>query len=72
MGHRDKLEIKETSNKKEVSVYSANVELDKKELELLLITIKNGMFRGEYLEEVYNLTLKLQENYLSLKDKPKS
>ncbi len=36
---------------------STTLELTDKELELLLLTIKNGLFRGEYVETVYNLTL---------------
>jgi hypothetical protein len=40
-----------------------------KELELLLLTIKNGLFRGEYVETVYNLTLKLQKQLVDLKYK---
>ena len=48
---------------------STNVELTDKELELLLLTIKNGLFRGEYVETVYNLTLKLQKQLVDLKYK---
>ena len=48
---------------------STNIELTDKELELLLLTIKNGLFRGEYVETVYNLTLKLQKQLVDLKYK---
>jgi hypothetical protein len=48
---------------------SATLELTDKELELLLLTIKNGLFRGEYVETVYNLTLKLQKQLVDLKYK---
>jgi hypothetical protein len=48
---------------------SINIELTDKELELLLLTIKNGLFRGEYVETVYNLTLKLQKQLVDLKYK---
>ena len=48
---------------------STTLELTNKELELLLLTIKNGLFRGEYVETVYNLTLKLQKNLVDLKYK---
>lgn len=41
-----------------------NVKLSKEELELLLITIKNSLFKGENVEILYNLTLKLQKSYL--------
>lgn len=45
------------------------LEFTDKEIELLLLTIKNGLFRGEYVEIMYNLTLKLQQHLLDLKDK---
>jgi hypothetical protein len=48
---------------------STTIELTDKELELLLLTIKNGLFRGEYVETVYNLTLKLQKQLVDLKYK---
>jgi len=48
---------------------STSLELTDKELELLLLTIKNGLFRGEYVETVYNLTLKLQKQLVDLKYK---
>jgi hypothetical protein len=48
---------------------STTLELTDKELELLLLTIKNGLFRGEYVETVYNLTLKLQKQLVDLKYK---
>lgn len=48
---------------------SVTLELTDKELELLLLTIKNGLFRGEYVETVYNLTLKLQKQLVDLKYK---
>jgi hypothetical protein len=48
---------------------STSLELTDKELELLLLTIKNGLFRGEYVETVYNLTLKLQKQLVDLRYK---
>jgi len=51
------------------STDSTTLELTDKELELLLLTIKNGLFRGEYVETVYNLTLKLQKQLVDLKYK---
>ena len=51
------------------STDSVTLELTDKELELLLLTIKNGLFRGEYVETVYNLTLKLQKQLVDLKYK---
>jgi len=44
---------------------TTNLELSKEELQFLLVTIKNGLFKGEYIEILYNLTLKLQEKYKS-------
>jgi hypothetical protein len=51
-----------------VSVDSS-LELTDKELELLLLTIKNGLFKGEYVEILFNLTLKLQNHLLHLRSK---
>jgi hypothetical protein len=47
----------------------SSLELTDKELELLLLTIKNGLFKGEYVEILYNLTLKLQTHLISLRGK---
>ena len=44
---------------------TTNIELSEKELQFLLITIKNGLFKGEYVELLYDLTLKLPEQYKS-------
>lgn len=46
-----------------------NIELNNQELELILITIKNSLFKGEYVEILYNLTLKLQQGYVDCKPK---
>ncbi len=46
-----------------------DVELRSQELELLLVTIKNTLFKGEYVEILYNLTLKLQQGYVHCKSK---
>jgi hypothetical protein len=54
---------------KEVSPSISNTELTEKELEFLLITIKNSLFKGEYVEICYNVTLKLQEKYKELNKK---
>jgi hypothetical protein len=45
-----------------------NLQLTKKEVEALLIVVKSSNFKGEQVEEVFNLVMKLQEYYLSLKD----
>ena len=44
-----------------------NIEFTEKELEFLLVTIKNSLFKGEYVEVLYNLTLKLQNHFIDLK-----
>lgn len=54
--------IETTENSK-----SIKIDLNQSELELLLLTIKNGLFRGEYVETVYTLTLKLQKQLVDLK-----
>ena len=64
-GSKVEVETPSTSS----STDSATLELTDKELELLLLTIKNGLFRGEYVETVYNLTLKLQKQLVDLKYK---
>lgn len=40
--------------------------LTKEEIEFLLMLIKQSTFQGESLENLYNLVLKLQQQYLSL------
>jgi hypothetical protein len=40
--------------------------LTKQEIEFLLVLIKQSSFQGESLEYLYNLVLKLQQQYLSL------
>lgn len=42
-------------------------QLNEQELEFLLTLIKNTSFKGEYVELVYNTTLKLQNQYLANK-----
>lgn len=54
--------IETTENSK-----SIKIDVNQSELELLLLTIKNGLFRGEYVETVYTLTLKLQKQLVDLK-----
>ena len=47
---------------------STNLQLTKGEVEALLSMIKASNFKGEQVEDVFNLVLKLQEYYISLKD----
>lgn len=50
-------------------INKTSIELTSEELELILITIKNSLFKGEYVELLYNLTLKLQQEYIHCKTK---
>jgi len=61
------VEIKGVPAKKLGTPLIVNVELSEKELEFLLVTIKNCLFKGEYVETLYTLTLNLQEKYKSFK-----
>jgi len=45
-----------------------STELTATELQFLLITIKNALFKGEYVEVCYNTTLKLQEKYKEISE----
>jgi len=54
---------------KEPKSSDSKIELTEKELEFLLVTIKNSLFKGEYVETLYNLTLKLQKHFVNLKSK---
>jgi hypothetical protein len=49
------------------SVDSSNnsTDLDPKEIEFILLLIKNSQFRGQDIEFLYNLILKIQKMYLS-------
>jgi hypothetical protein len=59
------------SQKQEISSPTPTqpLELSERELEFLLVTIKNGLFKGEYVETVYDLTLKLQKHFVELRSK---
>tara|TARA_R110000772_G_scaffold82745_2_gene175351 strand:- start:1163 stop:1390 length:228 start_codon:yes stop_codon:yes gene_type:complete len=59
----NKVELKGVSTSKVDTPLTTKVELDEKELQFLLVTIKNSLFKGEYVELLYNLTLKLQNKY---------
>lgn len=37
------------------------------EYEFLFTLVKNSTFKGEHLEFIYNLILKLQEDYIAIK-----
>ena len=62
MGLIDKITNKKDQPK---SADSSNlIELNKKETEFLLQTIKNSQFKGEDVEVLYNLVLKIQKLYI--------
>ena len=63
----NKVEIKGVSTDKVGTPLTHNIELTEKEIELLLLTVKNSLFKGEYVETLYNLTLKMQEKYKKIK-----
>jgi len=63
----NKVEIKGVSTDKVGTPLTHNVELTENEIELILLTIKNSLFKGEYVETLYNLTLKMQEKYKKIK-----
>lgn len=43
-----------------------NIQLDKKEIEFILLLIKQSTFKGEDVESVYNAVLKLQNQYINI------
>ena len=48
-----------------VTADSSNlIELNKRETEFLLQTIRNSQFKGEDVEVLYNLVLKIQKLYI--------
>ncbi len=54
-------------NNSEPMPVNANVNnLTKEEIALLISLIKQSTFQGENIESLYNLVLKLQNQYLSL------
>jgi hypothetical protein len=42
--------------------------LNKQEVELLINMIRSNSFLGEHVETVYNMVVKLQQQYLNIKD----
>ena len=62
MGLIDKISNK--GNQPVTADSSHLIELNKKETEFLLQTIKNSQFKGEDVEVLYNLVLKIQKLYI--------
>lgn len=62
MGLIDKISNKKDQPKQADSFNS--IELNKRETEFLLQTIRNSQFKGEDVEVLYNLVLKVQKLYI--------
>lgn len=50
------------------SSLNEELSLSKYEIEMLLTMIRKNMFVGEQIEPLYNLIIKLQKQYLNIKD----
>ena len=59
----DKKKINDSSQTREESF-----SLNKQEIEVLLNMIRTNSFLGEHVESVYNMVIKLQKQYLNIKD----
>ena len=58
---------KKTTNKsKQTKIEFPKNSLDKQELSIILNLIKETSFKGEDIETMYNLILKLQDQYFAL------
>jgi hypothetical protein len=53
---------------REASSNNSELQLNRPEVEALLVMIKESTFKGDQVEHVYNLVFKLQEYYKSLTD----
>lgn len=62
--NRKSQNIKET----ESSSINEELSLSKQEIELLLNMIRTNSFLGEHVEPIYNMVIKLQKQYLNIKD----
>jgi hypothetical protein len=56
--------ILDNMNTKSVPQKGADFFLEKREIELILLIIKDATFKGEQLENLYNVVYKLQQQYL--------
>lgn len=59
MGLRDKANPQRNNHQ--------NNQLTKKELEVLLNMVKEGTFKGVDIEPIYNMVIKLQDQYTNIK-----
>ena len=58
MGILDKITQGSSSQKEE------DFSLEKHEIEFILLMLKESTFKGEYVEVLYNIAYKLQQQYL--------
>ena len=61
--------VKLNNVKEELSkapLYTSSLELTKSEIETLLVMVKESHFKGEHIQKVYELVLKLQNYYSQL------
>lgn len=70
MGLRDFVNTKKQTTKqpKQTEIEFPKNSLDKQELSIILNLIKETSFKGEDVETMYNLILKLQDQYFSLEN----
>ena len=66
MGFNASKTIVKGAKNKDKAPSTSTIDLTEKELEFLLVTIKNSLFKGEYVETCYNVTLKIQEKFKEL------
>ena len=68
MGLRDFVNTKPLKEKKsnQTKIEFQKNSLDKQELSIILNLVKETSFKGEDIETMYNLILKLQDQYFSL------
>ena len=57
-----------STKKAQEATSSKELQLTKSEVEALLTMVKASNFKGEQVEDVFNLVLKLQDYYIALKD----
>jgi hypothetical protein len=62
----DKLKKQNKITKVNNPLLSSKDNLDQKEITIILNLIKNTSFRGDNIETIYNLILKLQNQYTKL------
>jgi hypothetical protein len=65
MGLLDKIIPKDNQPQK-AGFSDGSIDLNKEELGVILMLIKNSHFKGEDIERIYNLTLKIQEAYIKI------